>query len=389
MEKGGISIFIILFACLMAACNQTASDTANAGESKTDSLAREAAPALALDKIKLPPGFKIEVYAQDIANARSMDLSPSGVLYVGTMSKGDVYALKDENNDFKAEKKWTIATGLKMPNGVAFKDGDLYVAEVSRILKYPAIETKLDKPEMEVFYDQYPDKEHHGWKYIAFGPDGNLYVPVGAPCNICEPDDEVFGTITRINMTSKTRDIVQRGIRNTVGFTWHPETKEMWFTDNGGDWLGEDMPSCELNYAPKDSMNFGYPYCHQGDYPDPKLGKKHACSEFTPPAEKLGAHVAPLGLDYYTGTMFPEKYRNQLFIAEHGSWNRTKPAGYRVVMVTIEDNMVTSHEVFAEGWLQGGTAWGRPVDIEFLPDGSMLVSDDYANVIYRISYSGQ
>lgn len=388
MEKGGISFFIVLFASLMGACNQTGSGSTNAEGAKTDSLTQVAAGTLALDRIKLPPGFKIEVYAGDITNARAMDLSPSGMLYVGTMSKGDVYALKDENNDFKAEKKWTIASGLKMPVGVAFKDGDLYVSAISRILRFPGIESKIEKPDMEVFYDGYPDKEHHGWKFIAFGPDGNLYAPVGAPCNICESDDEVFGTITRIDMATKSRDIIQRGIRNTVGLAWHPETKEMWFTDNGGDWLGEDMPSCELNYAPKDSMNFGYPYCHQGDYPDPKLGKKHACSEFTPPAEKLGAHVAPLGLDYNTGTMFPEKYRNQLFIAEHGSWNRTKPAGYRVVMVTIEDNMVTSHEVFAEGWLQGGAAWGRPVDIEFLPDGSMLVSDDYANVIYRISYSG-
>lgn len=387
MEHSGKLIFFFLLA-LAISCNTSSTTSADTDSNGGDTLNVHAGVSLPLEKIQLPPGFKIEVYAEGMKNPRSMDLSPSGVLYVGSRDAGNVYAVKDENGDFKAEKIWTIATGLKMPNGVAFKDGDLYVAEVSRILKYPGIDSKLDKPETEIFYDGYPDKEHHGWKYIAFGPDGNLYVPVGAPCNICEPDEEIFGTITRINMANGNREIVQRGIRNTVGFTWHPETKEMWFTDNGGDWLGEDLPSCELNYAPHDGMNFGFPYCHQGDYPDPKLGKKHSCDEFTPPAEKLGAHVAPLGLDFYTGTMFPEKYRNQLFIAEHGSWNRTKPSGYRVVMVTLSDNEVTSHTVFAQGWLDGGAAWGRPVDIEFLTDGSMLVSDDYANVIYRISYSG-
>ncbi len=377
-------IFSLLLALLFNGCNSSAPGKAGASGTVTETTAQGLLP---LNKIKLPPGFKIEVYTDKLSNARSMDLSPSGVLFVGSRDVGNVYAVKDENGDFKTDKTWTIASGLKMPNGVALKDGDLYVAEVHRILKYPAIESNLDKPKHEVFIDNYPDKEHHGWKYIDFGPDGNLYVPVGAPCNICEPDDEIFATITRINMTTRSREIVQRGIRNTVGLAWHPETKEMWFTDNGGDWLGEDMPSCELNYAPKDGMNFGFPYCHQGDYPDPKLGKKQSCSDFTPPAEKLGAHVAPLGLEFYTGTMFPEEYRNQLFIAEHGSWNKTKPSGYRIVLVKTEDNMVTSHTVFAEGWLDGGAAWGRPVDIEFLPDGSMLVSDDYANVIYRISYS--
>ena len=244
------------------------------------------------------------------------------------------------------------------------------------------------KPIKELFFDGYPDKTHHGWKYIAFGPDGNLYVPVGAPCNICESEDEVFATITRINMTTKNREIVHRGIRNTVGFTWHPETGKMWFTDNGGDWLGEDMPACELNYAATDGLNYGYPYCHQGDYPDPKLGKKHSCSEFVPPAQKLGAHVAPLGCDFYTGTMFPPEYKNALFIAEHGSWNRTIPSGYRVSMVKVDGDKVTSHSIFAEGWLKDGAAWGRPVDIEMLGDGSMLISDDAGDAIYRVSYSG-
>ena len=381
-------LFLFVFASILISCKPQPSETTGTNEAAGDSTTQVEITDARLSKIKLPPGFKINLYAGDVPNARSMTLSPSGILYVGTKDKGNVYALKDENGDGIAEKKWILATGLNMPNGVAIKDGNLYVAEVSRIWKYTDIEHHLDQPQKELFVDDYPDKEHHGWKYIAFGPDGNLYVPVGAPCNICEPDEEVFATITRINMSTKKHEIVQRGIRNTVGFTWHPETKEMWFTDNGGDWLGEDMPSCELNYAPHDGMNFGFPYCHQGDYPDPKLGSKHPCSEFTPPAEKLGAHVAPLGLDFYTGTMFPKEYINQLFIAEHGSWNKTVPSGYRVVAATIEDNVVTSVTVFAEGWLEGGAAWGRPVDIEGLPDGSMLVSDDAAGVIYRISYTG-
>jgi len=388
MEHTRIILFILFLASLFISCKEPPANKVEAKTVAGDSSAQVSALDSRLNRIKLPPGFKIDIYSDDVPNARAMALSPSGILYVGTMSKGEVYAIQDKNGDGKAETKWTIATGLNMPVGVALSNGDLYVSEISRILKFPDIEHHLEQPKKEVFVDNYPDKDHHGWKFIAFGPDSNLYVPVGAPCNICEPDDEIFATITRINMSTKQREIVHRGIRNTVGFAWHPETKEMWFTENGGDWLGEDMPACELNYAPRDGMNFGYPYCHQGDYPDPKLGKKHNCSEFTPPAEKLGAHVAPLGLDFYTGTMFPKEYVNQVFIAEHGSWNRTKPSGYRVVAAKIVDNVVESVTVFAEGWLETGAAWGRPVDIECLPDGSMLVSDDAAGIIYRITYTG-
>ena len=388
MEHTRIILFILFLASLFTSCKEPPANKVEAKTVAGDSSAQVSALDSRLNRIKLPPGFKIDIYSDDVPNARAMALSPSGILYVGTMSKGEVYAIQDKNGDGKAETKWTIATGLNMPVGVALSNGDLYVSEISRILKFPDIEHHLEQPKKEVFVDNYPDKDHHGWKFIAFGPDSNLYVPVGAPCNICEPDDEIFATITRINMSTKQREIVHRGIRNTVGFAWHPETKEMWFTENGGDWLGEDMPACELNYAPRDGMNFGYPYCHQGDYPDPKLGKKHICSEFTPPAEKLGAHVAPLGLDFYTGTMFPKEYVNQVFIAEHGSWNRTKPSGYRVVAAKIVDNVVESVTVFAEGWLETGAAWGRPVDIECLPDGSMLVSDDAAGIIYRITYTG-
>lgn len=345
---------------------------------------------LPLEKIRLPEGFSIDIYAEDVDNARSMCLSPNGTLFVGTRSKGNVYALRDTDGDYKADQQFLLAKGLKLPNGVAFRDGDLYVAEVNRILKFENIEENLEEPgEPVVIYDEYPTETHHGWKYIAFGPDDKLYVPVGAPCNICESEEEVFASITRMNPDGSDMEIVHRGIRNTVGFTWHPETGELWFTDNGRDWMGDDQPACELNYAPRDNMHFGYPYCHQDDLPDPEFGDKRDCSEFTPPVQKLGPHVAPLGLEFYTHDQFPESYRNQILIAEHGSWNRSDKIGYRIMMVTLDGNEATGYEPFAEGWLEegGNDVWGRPVDLEFLPDGSMLVSDDYADVIYRISYS--
>ncbi|MFT5165217.1 MAG: glucose/arabinose dehydrogenase [Saprospiraceae bacterium] len=345
------------------------------------------APKIQLDKIQLPEGFKIDLYAEKVKNARSMSLSPTGTLFVGSMRKGKVYAIQDTNGDKKGDKIYTIADGLNTPNGVAFRNGSLYVAEINRILRYDDIENKLDNPgEPIVVYDKYPTESHHGWKYIAFGPDGKLYVPVGAPCNICESAD-VYASITRMNPDGSNMEVVQRGIRNTVGFTWHPDNKELWFTDNGRDWLGDDIPACELNHADKDGLHFGYPYCHQGDLPDPEFGTK-PCAEFIPPAQKLGAHVAPLGLEFYTGKQFPAQYNKQIFIAEHGSWNRAKKSGYQISLATLKDNKVVSYEPFAQGWLNktDDTVWGRPVDIEWMPDGSMLISDDYANAIYRISY---
>ena len=360
-------------------------------ESKADASAPALtgyAATLPLDKVKLPAGFKIDVYAE-VEDARSLAISPSGVVYVGNRNKDKVYALKDTDGDFKADKKWVLASGLNMPNGVAFRDGDLYIAEVSRITKLPAIESKLDNPPAPVVIkDDYPKETHHGWKYIAFGPDGKLYVPVGAPCNICESKDEIFASITRLNKDGSGREIFAQGVRNSVGFTWHPVTKELWFTDNGRDMLGDDVPSCELNLAAKPGMHFGYPYCHEGGIKDPEFGDKRPCSEFTAPADKLGPHVAPLGLKFYTGTMFPASYKNQLIVAEHGSWNRSKKSGYNLSLVKLNGNNVTGHEVFASGWMDYATqkVWGRPVDVLLLPDGSMLVSDDQANVIYRISY---
>ena len=346
--------------------------------------------ALPLHQIRLPDGFQISVYAEGVKNARSMSRSPNGTLFVGTRSEGNVYALQDTDGDHKIDRKYTLISRMNMPNGVAYRDGDLYFAEVDKVWVWRDIESKLADPgRPELVSDEYPDKEHHGWKYIAFGPDGWLYVPVGAPCNICESADEIFASITRFNVNSKQREIIAKGVRNTVGFSWHPVTNELWFTDNGGDWLGDDMPACELNYAPRTGMHFGYPYCHQGDFLDPKLGKNKSCNDYVAPAQNLGPHVAALGMEFYQGSMFPAGYKNQVLIAEHGSWNRSKPIGYRVMLVRIEDNTrAVSYEPFAEGWLQGDQAWGRPVDLEHLPDGSLLVSDDHADAIYRITYTG-
>lgn len=365
---------------------------ASARRNKDESVAAitSYSQTLPLNKIKLPEGFKIEVYAE-VDNARSMALSPSGILYVGNRNGDKVYAVKDTDNNFKADKKWTIASGLDMPNGVAFKDGALYVAEMTRILKFSDIESKLDNPGKPiVINDSYPKQDGHGWKYIAFGPDGKLYIPVGAPCNICEPKEEIYASITRINSDGTGREVFAKGIRNSVGFTWHPVTKELWFTDNGRDMMGDEIPNCELNHAPKSGMHFGYPYCHEGSVKDPQFGDKRPCKDFTPPVQKMGPHVAPLGLKFYTGNMFPEQYKNQLLIARHGSWNRSKKSGHDISLVRIQNNKAAGMEVFASGWLDDATqkVWGRPVDILILPDGSMLVSDDHADVIYRIRYEG-
>jgi glucose/arabinose dehydrogenase len=273
-----------------------------------------------------------------------------------------------------------------VPNGVAFHNGDLYVAEINRILRFKNIESHLDNPPIpEVIRDTFPTDKAHGWKFIRFGPDGLLYVPVGAPCNICERDDP-YASITRMAPDGSGFEIFARGIRNSVGFDWHPHNKDLWFTDNGRDWLGDDIPPDELNHAPQAGLHFGFPYCHGGDLLDPEYSETKPCSEFTAPIQKLGPHVAALGMRFYTGTLFPSPYRNQIFIAQHGSWNRSDKSGYRIMQVTLEGNKATSYNVFAEGWLQGEQAWGRPVDVEVMPDGALLVSDDQAGVVYRIVY---
>jgi glucose/arabinose dehydrogenase len=350
----------------------------------------KASAALPLSTIKLPPRFAIAVFAE-VDDARSMAISPSGTLFVGNKDGDKVYAVKDVDGDGKADKKWVIAHGLNMPNGVALKDGDLYIAALNRILKFPDIDNKLDNPGAPVVvYDKYPTDTHHGWKYLAFGPDGKLYVPVGAPCNICEPKDPIYASITRMNADGTGLEIFAHGVRNSVGFTWSPDTREMWFTDNGRDMLGDDVPPCELNTAPKEGMNFGYPYCHGGTIKDPEFGDKKPCSDFVKPALNFGAHVAPLGLKFYTGGMFPAAYKNQLFVAQHGSWNRSRKSGYQVVLVNVQNGKATGHQPFASGWLDEASqkVWGRPVDVLVLKDGSMLVSDDQAGVIYRITYKG-
>jgi hypothetical protein len=275
-----------------------------------------------------------------------------------------------------------------MPNGVAFRDGALYVAEVNRILRFDGIEERLASPPAPAtVYDALPRNPHHGWKFIRFGPDGMLYVPVGAPCNVCER--EGYGLIGRLNVEKREFTVFARGVRNSVGFDWDPGTKELWFTDNGRDWLGDDLPSDKLNHAPRAGMHFGFPHCHQGDTPDPEYARGRGCGEFAPPARKLGAHVAALGMRFYTGTMFPAEYRNQILVAEHGSWNRSEKVGYRIVLIAVKGGVATEEKIFAEGWLQGQNAWGRPVDLEVLPDGSLLVSDDHAGAIYRIRYDAR
>jgi glucose/arabinose dehydrogenase len=348
---------------------------------------RGQAEELPLRLISLPPGFTISVYAADVPNARSMALSPKGTLFVGTRRAGKVYAAVDRDGDQRAEAIYTLAEDLNMPNGVAFRDGSLYVAEVNRVLRFDNIEARLHNPPPPVVVnDTLPRDQHHGWKFIRFGPDGRLYVPVGAPCNVCQRDDERYASILRMQPDGSGLEVFANGVRNTVGFDWHPVTHELWFTDNGRDWMGDDLPPDELNHAPQPGMHFGFPYCHGGDIPDPDFGDERSCEEFTPPAMKLGPHVAALGMRFYTGSMFPAQYRQQIFIAEHGSWNRSVPIGYRLTLVRLQDNQAVDYTVFAEGWLQPDGAWGRPVDVLVMPDGALLVSDDSAGAIYRISY---
>ena len=351
-------------------------------------------PNADLSLIDLPEGFTIESYADDVPNARQMVLSPSGILFVGSRRGGQVHAVVDHDGDFKADQVYLIDDSLTMPSGVAFHDGALYVGAVNRILRYDDIEAHLDDPpEPVVVVDDLPSDGHHGWKYLDFGPDGKLYVPVGAPCNVCEKPDP-YAAILRMNPDGTEREVYARGVRNSVGFAWHPVTGDLWFTDNGRDNISPDvtitdnLPPGELNRAPEAGLHFGFPYIHGGIIPDPKFGEGHSPDDYTPPAQRLGPHVAPLGLVFYTGEMFPDGYKNQILIAEHGSWNRQQKIGYRITLVTVYDNrQPVTYTTFAEGWLQDGVSWGRPNDLEMMPDGSLLVSDDQAGAIYRITYT--
>jgi len=341
-----------------------------------------------LQNVRLPAGFQLQVYADNVPAARSMALGARGTLFVGTRAS-TVYAVSGSPGIGLKPTVRVIANKLNMPNGVAFRDGALYVAEVHRILRYDDIESALTNlPAPKVVRDDLPSARHHGARYIAFGPDGKLYVPLGAPCNVCnEPN---FAVITRMNADGSGHEVFARGVRNTVGLTWHPTTKELWFTDNGRDYLGDDSPPCELNVAPRAGLDFGFPYCHGRDTQDPEFGKLGDCSRMTPPVQTLGAHVAPLGVKFYTGTAFPEKYRNQVLIAEHGSWNRSAKAGksgYRLTLVRLDGEKAISYEPFATGFTRGDDVLGRPVDLLVLEDGSMLISDDSAGAIYRLTYS--
>lgn len=346
------------------------------------SVSAESNPDLAA--IQLPPGFSIEIWSDEVPNARSLALGDKGTVFVATRSGGRVYALVPRSGE--TPTMVTLAEKLDMPNGIAFHNGDLFVAEKHRIIRYSDIEANLDQvPEPEVIIDSLPTESHHGWRYIDFGPDGKLYISIGAPCNICDKDG--FANISRMNADGSEQEIVAHGIRNSVGFAWHPVSDELWFTDNGRDMLGDDVPPGELNHAPRVGMHFGYPYCHGGDIADPEFGDERNCSDFVAPAQELPAHVAPLGMLFYAGRMFPDDYTGQIFIAEHGSWNRSKKAGYRISLVRLAQGKAASYTVFAGGWLQGEEASGRPVDLLVLDDGSLLVSDDKNGVIYRIIYS--
>jgi glucose/arabinose dehydrogenase len=346
-----------------------------------------------LDKLRVPAGFRVELLTDSVPNAREMALgrhdAARGVVYVGSAA-GKVYAVQ-YGPDGRASVH-TVASGLQLPTGVAWRDGALFVGASARVLRFDGIDDKLASPPAPVVVtDAFPSETHHGRRFIAFGPDGKLYVAVGAPCNVCLPDDR-HGVIQRLNVDGGGEiETVARGVRNSVGFDWNPVDKTLWFTDNGRDLLGDDLPADELDHVTRIGEHFGFPYCHQGDSPDPEFGAQRPCSDFAAPAAKLGAHVAALGMRFYEGAQFPAAYRGNIFIAEHGSWNRSRKVGYQVVRVALdEQGRAATAEPFLQGFLQVDgsreSVWGRPADVLPLPDGSLLVSDDTAGAIYRIRY---
>lgn len=352
------------------------------------------AQSLELDKLKVAPGFSVEIYASGVKNARQMALGDNGTVFVGSRGAGLVHAVIDDNKDGKADRVLQIAEGMNMPSGLAFNNGHLYVSEVSKVTQFANIEQHLQGGATKTVVVQgLPSDKHHGWKNIDFGPDGKLYIPVGAPCNICETnggekfDNPDYASILSYDLSSGEKAWVAKGVRNSVGFDWHPQTKELWFSDNGRDWMGDDIPPCEINRVSTVGQHFGYPYFHGGDIADPEFGKHKKANDYTFPALNLGAHVAPLGIHFYQGDMFPKQYKQTLLVAEHGSWNRSKKVGYRVMAATVVDNKVVEYKEFISGWLNPDeTVWGRPVAMLALPDGSLLLSDDFADTIYRISY---
>jgi glucose/arabinose dehydrogenase len=340
---------------------------------------------LPVDKLTLPKGFNIEVYAAGLTNARSLRVDDEGNVYVSTRTIDKVYAVTDKNG--KKEIK-TLATGLNSPNGIALHNGTLYIAEINKISKIDNVAAELDNPlKPTVIYDDLPSDAPHGWKFLTVGPDNRLYFNIGAPCNICMPSDR-HAQLRSINLDGSDPELVARGVRQVVGMDWHPILKQLYFTENQRDWLSEEQPNDKLNRVTQPGKdNFGYPYCAGGDIPDPQFGWGHSCDEFTKPIAQLGPHSAPLGMRFYTGKMFPEQYRNTIFIARHGSWNKTHKIGGDVIVATLNsDGTVKSLETFITGFIQDNNYVGRPVDIEWLKDGSMLLSDDYNGAVYRISY---
>jgi glucose/arabinose dehydrogenase len=361
-----------------------------AGPSARNGPSEKAPPGpLTLSALQLPPGFSIEAYSAEVPNARSLALGPKGVVFVSNRTEHNVYALVDKNGDHKVDTVKVVAHGLDTPNGIAYRDGALYIAEVGRLLRIDGIDGKLDDPPApKVLTDQLPKETWHGWRYIKFGPDGWLYMPIGAPCNLCERDDPRFASISRMKSDGTGLEVFASGVRNSVGYDWNPRNKELWFTDNGRDELGDNQPGDELDRAGQPGLNFGFPYCHQGNLLDPSFGKGKSCKSYEPPARVLGAHVAALGMRFYTGKMFPEKYRGSIMLAEHGSWNRAHKDGYRVMVAQLDGNKVVSYEPLVSGWLdvQTDQVSGRPVDVEMLDDGSLLISDDYRGAVYRVAY---
>ncbi|MPY71094.1 MAG: sorbosone dehydrogenase family protein [Alphaproteobacteria bacterium] len=338
-----------------------------------------------LKAIRLPPGFRISLYAE-VQGARSMALAPPlGALFVG--SRGDeVHVVFDRDNDGAADAVRPVSRSLKVPNGIAWRDGWLYIAEQHRIIRYRPALAKLGPHSPEVIHDRLPDMSHHGWRYAAFGPDGRLYVTVGAPCNICDIGG-LQGTILRLDADGGNPEVFASGLRNSVGIDFHPQTGEAFFTDNGGDWLGDDLPPDELNHATRPGLHYGFPHYAGGRAVSPDWKDRAPPPGAQFPVIEFDAHVAALGIHFYRGAMFPAEYRNDAFVAEHGSWNRTSPVGYRIMRVRFDgQGKAVGKEVFAEGWLKDGSSWGRPVDIKELLDGSLLVSDDSGGAIYRITY---
>jgi len=341
-----------------------------------------------LPSLQLPAGFKISIFADNVPNARSLALGDNGIVYVSTRQAGKIYAVQDSDGDGKADKTYTLASHLYLPNGIAYKAGALYVAQPHRIIRFDQIEKHLTAPPKPVvIFDKLPADKHHGWKYLRFGPDNKLYSAVGAPCNSCESNQPIYGTLFRLNPDGSEFEIIANGVRNTVGFDWQPTTQALYFTENGRDNLGDDVPPDELNHWQKKGEHFGYPYCHAGEILDPDLAGNKQCSQFVAPAWKFKAHNAPLGMRFYQGDQFPIAYKNQLFVAQHGSWNRSEPDGYRIALVTFKDNQPVDEQVFISGWLtKTGQVLGRPVDILELPNGSLLISDDKQGVIYQVRY---